>query len=152
VEAFECLEGELEIEIDGRTTKLQPGSFLTASRNQLHAFRNISHAPAVVRVIATPGAEAEYSLRVAGRLTADGYGPRRGGGSPKDLLVAVVFLHRVGYYFPPLPRSLFRALVKGVAAFGRWRGRERLLIAMYPEYGRLLDSLNRHGSTPSGLT
>jgi len=103
---------------------------------------NTSPATAAVRVVGTPGPIAEHSLRVKFLLSRDGYLPT-GGGPRKQLLLGAVVLHRAGIYFPPLPVWLFRGLIAALAAFGRWRGREKFLLSRYSEYGRFLESLGK---------
>ena len=88
------------------------------------AWRNEAKRPAVIRVVASPGAEAEYGLRMKFLMSRDGFIPTPGaGGPPKHLLLGAVLIDRGGLYFPPLPRWLFRALMATLAAVGRWRGR-----------------------------
>jgi quercetin dioxygenase-like cupin family protein len=143
-EAFECLAGRLEFRLDGRTRELRPGATVTAPPGRVHGFRTLSPDPAALRIIATPGAEAEYGLRVKFLMSRDGYLPQ-GGGPPRHLLLAAIVLQRGGLYFPPLPRWLFRALIAGLAALGRWGGREAFLLSRYPEYARYLEALGHRG-------
>lgn len=141
-EAFECLRGQVVVQLDGRSLDLRSGDSVTAAANQVHGIRNTSHESSEIQVVAKPGAIAEHSLRLKFLLSRDGYLPT-GGGRPKHLLLAAVVLHRSGMYFPPLPESIFRLLIAGLAAFGRWRGREEFLLSHYPEYRRLLESLGK---------
>lgn len=141
-ETFVCLEGQLEFRLDDRTIPLRPGGTVTAHPGRVHGFRNRSPEQATLRIVATPGTEAEYGLRVKFLLARDGYLPQ-GGGPPKHLLLGAVVIHRGGLYFPPLPRWLFRPLIAGLAALGRWRGWEQSLRRRYPEYARWLESLGR---------
>jgi len=141
-EIFECVEGQLAFQLNDRTIHLRPGGTVSARSGQLHGFCNVSDDPAALRIVATPGTEAEYGLRVKFLLSRDGYLPH-GAGPPKHLLLAAIVLHRGGLYFPPLPRWLFRLLIGCLAALGRWRGRETFLLSHYPEYRRYLESLGR---------
>jgi len=138
-ETFELLDGEVSLEVAGRPVDLRAGP-ITVPGGHLHGFRNASSRPAALRVIGTPGAEAEFGLRIKFQLSRDGYAPRPGGGRPSRPLVGLVVAHRGGIYFPPLPRALFRPLIAALAAFGRWRGEERFLLDHYPDYARFLAS------------
>jgi hypothetical protein len=118
-----------------------PGSTLTALPGKVHGFRNTSQTPVTLRVVATPGAQVEYGLRVKIAMFQDG--SFSNDGRPKDLLLAAVVLHDSALYLPPLPLWLFRPLIATLAAFGRWRGREQVLLARYPDYVRLRDAGRR---------
>jgi len=63
-ETFECLEGQLQFHLAGRSIELSPGSTVTARPGTVHGFRNVSRVPTTLRIVATPGAEVEYGLRV----------------------------------------------------------------------------------------
>jgi quercetin dioxygenase-like cupin family protein len=143
-ETFERLEGEVQLEVDGRRVDLGTGP-ATVPGGHLHGLRNASSRPASLRVTGTPGVEAEFGLRVKFQLSRDGYIPVPGGGPPKRPLVGAVVIHRGVLYFPPLPRFLFRSLVAMAAALGRWRGAERFLVDSYPDYARYLEALGAQG-------
>jgi hypothetical protein len=140
-EDFECLEGTLQFHLAGRAIELGPGNTLTALPGQVHGFRNVSGAPAALRVAATPGAEVEYGLRVKVAMAQDGAVTSEG--RPKDLLMGAVLLHRSELYLAPLPAWLYWPLIAALAALGRWRGKEQTLLARYPDYARLLDAVRR---------
>jgi hypothetical protein len=91
-----------------------------------------------MQVVATPGAEVEYGLRVKGAMSRDGL--LTSDGRPKDLLIGAIVLHRLGLYLAPLPAWLYWPLITALAALGRSRGREQALLARYPDYARLLDT------------
>jgi quercetin dioxygenase-like cupin family protein len=139
-ESFERLEGEVDLTVDGRSADLGAGP-VTVPGGHLHGLRNASSRPAAVRITGTPGAEAEFGLRVKFQLSRDGYIPVPGGGKPKRALLGAVVIHRGGLYVPPLPRFFFRPLIAVLAALGTWRGEERFLLETYPDYGRYLESL-----------
>lgn len=140
-EAFECQEGAVEFQLDGHPIELRPGSTVTVPPHRIHGLRNTSDQPAVLGIVATPGAEAEYGLRLKFLMSRDGYIPVPGSGPPKNVLLGAVVIQRGGLYFPPLPRWLFRLLMASLAALGRWRGREQFLRDRYPEYALFLDAL-----------
>jgi hypothetical protein len=139
-ETFERLEGDVQLEVDGRRIDLVKGP-ATVPGGHLHGLRNASSQPAAVRVTGTPGAEAEFGLRVKFQLSRDGYIPVPGGGRPKRPLAGAIVIHRGGLYFPPLPRFVFRPLINVLAALGRWRGEERFLVDSYPDYNRYVETL-----------
>lgn len=139
-ETFELIDGEVGLEVDGQPVDFNAGP-VTVPGGRLHGFRNASSRPAALRVIGTPGGEAEFGLRVKFQLSKDGYAPRPGRRTPKRPLMSAVVVHRSGIYFPPLPRVLFRPLVSFLAALGRWRGEERFLLDRYPDYARYLEAL-----------
>lgn len=134
-ETFELLDGDVSLEVDGRTVDLSAGP-ITVPGGHLHGFRNASSRPAALRVIGIPGAEAEFGLRIKFQLSRDGYI----GARPKRSLLGAVVVHRGGLYFPPLPRVFFGPLIAALAALGRWRGEERFLLDRYPDYKRYFES------------
>jgi hypothetical protein len=138
------LRGEVEVQLHGRRIQLQPGASVTVPGGRVHGLRNLGRKPAVLRIVATPGHEAEYGLRLKFLLFRDGYLPTG------DLLLAAVMADRGGLYFPPLPRWLFRALFALLATVGRWRGRERFLRDRYPEYARFIDARARRRHRNAG--
>jgi quercetin dioxygenase-like cupin family protein len=140
-EAFECQEGTVVFQLDGHPIELRPGSTVTVPPHRIHGLHNASDQPAVLGIVATPGAEAEYGLRLKFLMSRDGYIPVPGGGPPKNVLLGAVVIQRGGLYFPPLPRWLFRLLMGSLAALGRLRGREQFLRDRYPEYALYLDAL-----------
>lgn len=140
-EAFECQEGKVDFHLDGHPIELHPGGKVTVPPDHVHGLRNTSDQPAVLGIVATPGAEAEFGLRLKFLMSRDGYIPVPGSGPPKNVLLGAVVIQRGGLYFPPLPRWLFRLLMTSLAALGRWRGREQFLRERYPEYARFLEAL-----------
>lgn len=72
-EHFECLDGELSLEVDKRIIVLQPGQTATAPRRSVHRFFNTSAEPARFRVTITPGQPGfEQVLKIVYGLAADG--------------------------------------------------------------------------------
>ena len=57
-EAFYVVEGEVEFEVDGKTTKATPGTFILSPRGVPHKFRLVSPEPAkLFKIISPPGFE-----------------------------------------------------------------------------------------------
>ena len=53
-EAFYVIEGECEFEMDGKTVRATPGTFLLVPRGAAHKFRLVSPEPAKLFKIASP--------------------------------------------------------------------------------------------------
>ena len=72
-EHFECLEGELSLEVAKRIIVLQPGEKATAPRRAVHRFFNQSGTYNRFRVTVSPGhAGFERVLKIAYGLAGDG--------------------------------------------------------------------------------
>ena len=57
-EAFYIIEGEVEFEVDGKTTRATPGTFVLSPRGVPHKFRLVSPEPAkLFKIISPPGFE-----------------------------------------------------------------------------------------------
>ena len=57
-EAFYVVEGEVEFEVDGETTRATPGTLLLSPRGVPHKFRLVSPEPAkLFKIISPPGFE-----------------------------------------------------------------------------------------------
>jgi quercetin dioxygenase-like cupin family protein len=146
-ETFTCEDVPVGFHLDGRWADLGPGEVVSAASGRVHGLRNTSDQPVSVLVTATPGAIAEHQLRMKFLLSRDGYIPVPGGGRPKDPLLGAVIIDRDGLYLPPLPRWLFRGMIRTMATIGRRRGRERFLLEHYPEYADYLRVLGEeHGA------
>jgi quercetin dioxygenase-like cupin family protein len=59
-EFFYVLDGEIDLWIAGRHTKLKPGMSATLPRNIAHRFDNLTSTPAKVLVVVTPGDGAAF--------------------------------------------------------------------------------------------
>jgi quercetin dioxygenase-like cupin family protein len=149
-ESFRCEEGPVGFHLDGRWADLGPGDAVSAAPGRVHGLRNASDQPVSVFVTATPGAVAEHQLRMKFLLSRDGYIPVPGGGPPKDPLLGAVIMDRDGLYVPPLPRWLFKAMIRTMATIGRHRGRERFLLERYPEYAEYLQVLGVEHAAAAG--
>ena len=57
-EAFYVIEGECEFEMDGKTLRATPGTFILVPRGAAHKFRLVSPEPAkLLKIISPPGFE-----------------------------------------------------------------------------------------------
>lgn len=92
-EVFVCLEGELELEVEGKTLKLQPGQAATAFSGVAHTYRNTSAAKVRFLVSVVPGGFEDFFRELAA-ATASG---------PPDMAVVVEVAgrHQVRFVGPP---------------------------------------------------
>jgi len=129
-ETYEVLEGTLTLEIGGKATTLTPGRTLSALPGIFHRVHNDTATPVVLRVVATPGSDAERGLRAYFGMVRDGLVTPTG--MPKNLFIGALVLHQAGTYFPPLPIWISRIIFGALAVVGRWIGGEKA-IALYYE-------------------
>ena len=64
IEAFFVLEGEIEFQAAGEPLTAGPGQFLQIPIGTLHAFRNISNAPARMLILVAPAGLDQFFLEV----------------------------------------------------------------------------------------
>jgi len=119
-EHFECLEGELSLEVDKKIIVLLPGETAVAPRQSVHRFFNQSDEPNRFRVTITPGQPGfEQMLKIVYGLATDGL--LRANGTPKKfwqmgVLVALSDTNLPGLFSllqPLLTRSARRAMADG---------------------------------------
>ena len=73
-EHFECLQGQLSLEVDKQLVVLRPGERATAPRRSVHRFFNTTACPVRFRVTISPGHPGfENVLKIAYGLAADGH-------------------------------------------------------------------------------
>ncbi|GAB3257843.1 hypothetical protein GCM10027347_20690 [Larkinella harenae] len=83
-EHFECMEGELSVQVGKEISILRPGEMATAPAGSIHRFFNASSQPTRFRVIIDPGHTGfENTLKIAYGLASDGY--MTPSGKPKKL-------------------------------------------------------------------
>lgn len=124
-ELFEGVTGTVELQLGKRRITLAPGGTATIAPGVLHCFRNVTQAPATIRVTASPPEDIELGLRAAFHMMREGL-------LRKQPLVAALLLHKSDLYMPPLPRSIYWPLIGVLARLGRWTGGERVLA----QYGK----------------
>ncbi|QHJ08952.1 cupin domain-containing protein [Hymenobacter busanensis] len=119
-EIFECLEGEVSIQVGNKVQVLQPGETAVAPRKSVHRFFNQSQAPARFRVTLTPGHVGfEKVIKIVYGLAADGRLKKDGGLAKFWQMGVVVELSDTnvpGFFslvMPLLRRSARRALADG---------------------------------------
>jgi len=72
-ETFECVSGELKVQIGKKIHVLLPGDVATAHPNQVHRFFNTSDQPCTFFVTISPGCRGfEETLQIAYGLARDG--------------------------------------------------------------------------------
>jgi quercetin dioxygenase-like cupin family protein len=118
-EIFECLEGEVSIEVNKKVVVLRPGEKAVAPRNTVHRFFNTSAASARFRVTLTPGHSGfEKVVKIVYGLASDNL--LKNGGPAKFWQMGVVVelsdTNVPGFYSvvqPLLRRSARRAFADG---------------------------------------
>ncbi len=124
-ELFEGVAGTVELQLGKRRITLSPGGTATVPPGVLHGFRNVTQAPASIRVTASPPEDIELGLRAAFYMMREGL-------LRKQPLVAALLLHKSDLYLPPLPRWIYWPLIGVLARLGWWTGGERVLA----QYGK----------------
>lgn len=124
-EIFELVDGVVDLELDGRKQKLEPGEPVTVPSGYLHTFTNPGTEPARVKVTVVPPNDFERTMRALSGLARDGRleGP---GGRPAEPALMASLAMRSGYYEPPMPRLLWKLLNGALAPFGRRAAAEAL--------------------------
>ena len=119
-EHFECMEGELSLEIDRKITVLRAGDQVTAPRRSVHRFFNQGAESVLFRTTVSPGhAGYEQMLKIVHGLAVDGLTDAKG--LPRKfwhlgILVALSETNLPGWLSllqPLLLRSARRALADG---------------------------------------
>ncbi len=124
-ELFEGIAGTVELQLGKRRITLGPGGTATVPPGVLHGFRNVTQAPASIRVIASPPEDIELGLRAAFYMMREGL-------LRKKPLVGALLLQKGDLYMPPLPRWIYWPLIGVLAQLGQWTGGTQAL-AQYGE-------------------
>jgi quercetin dioxygenase-like cupin family protein len=88
-EVFFCLEGEIQLTVDGATHTLAPGQAATALSGVPHTYRNASAAPARFVVAITPGGMERFFADLSSATA----------GGPPDMAVVTNVAGRHGVRF-----------------------------------------------------
>jgi quercetin dioxygenase-like cupin family protein len=88
-EVFICLEGEIQLTVNGVVRTLAPGQAATASSSVPHTYQNASAAPARLLVAITPGGMERFFADLS-KATA---------GGPPDMAVVTDVAGRYGVRF-----------------------------------------------------
>ena len=131
-EKFDCLEGEVQVQLGKTIHSLQPGQSATAAPNINHLFRNRSGKPCKFLVEIRPASRGfEHSLQVGYGLAADGL--CKSNGFPKDKL-ALAWLFDISESNLPGWMSVFEFILRKQAKKARKKGIDKKLIDQYVRF------------------
>lgn len=128
-EKFDCLEGELHVQLSKTVHVLRPGQSATAMPKVNHRFFNTSPNVCKFKVELTPASRGfEQSLQIGYGLARDG--EVRSNGFPKNPL-ALAWLFEISESNLPGWRSVFEFMLRRQANKARAKGLDKLLIERY---------------------
>ena len=131
-ESFECLEGEVQVQLGKIIHTLGPGQSATAAPMINHLFRNRSGSKCRFRVNLRPASRGfEQSLQIGYGLAADGL--CKPNGFPKDKL-ALAWLFEISESNLPGWMSIFEFILRGQAKKARRKGIDKKLIDQYVKF------------------
>jgi mannose-6-phosphate isomerase-like protein (cupin superfamily) len=122
-EAFEVLEGWLNIDLGGRHLVLGPSEKALVPIRAHHRFYSTSDEPVTFTVEIRPARRMEEALRVAYGLARDGKTNAKS--VPRNILQLALLYELGESYLAGMPLFLQRALFGSLAKVARWRGVER---------------------------
>lgn len=115
IETFEGLDGVVTVRLGKTDVLLGRGDIVTVRPNTIHAFRNVSDRPALLKCTVTPGARFERFLR--GMQSDAEKGRTNAAGIPRDPRRLARLLLDADFHFPRVPMGLQRRLFGVLAAF-----------------------------------
>jgi quercetin dioxygenase-like cupin family protein len=131
-EAFECIEGELQVQLGKTIHTLKPGESAMAHPNINHLFRNRSGKSCKFKVEIRPSSRGfEQSLQIAYGLANDGLCKKNG--FPKDNL-ALAWLFDISESNLPGWRSIFESILRKQARKARRKGIDKQLLEKYVKF------------------
>jgi quercetin dioxygenase-like cupin family protein len=131
-EKFDCLEGEVQVQLGKTMLTLKPGEFATAAPNINHLFRNRSGNPCKFLVELRPASRGfEQSLQIGYGLANDGL--CKPNGFPKDKL-ALAWLFDISESNLPGWMSIFEFILRKQAKKARQKGIDKKLIDKYVRF------------------
>ncbi len=131
-ETFECIEGEVQVQLSKKILKLQPGQSATAEPNINHLFRNRSGKPCKFRVELRPASRGfEQSLQIGYGLACDGQ--CKPNGFPKSSL-ALAWLFEISESNLPGWMSLFEFILRRQAKKAKKKGIDKKLTETYVRF------------------
>lgn len=131
-ESFECLEGEVQVQLGKTIHRLAPGQSATAAPNIHHLFRNRSGKPCKFRVELRPASRGfEQSLQIGYGLARDG--KCKANGFPKDKL-ALAWLFDISESNLPGWMSLFEFILRKQSRKAVKKGIDRELTDRYVKF------------------
>lgn len=131
-EKFDCMEGEVQVQLGKTMYPLKAGESATAQQNINHLFRNRSGAPCKFLVELRPASRGfEQSLQIGYGLARDGL--CRPNGFPKDKL-ALAWLFDISESNLPGWMSIFEFMLRRQAKKARIKGIDRDLTERYVKF------------------
>jgi quercetin dioxygenase-like cupin family protein len=131
-EKFDCLEGEVQVQLGKTRHTLKPGETATAKPNINHLFRNRSGKPCKFRVELRPASRGfEQSLQIGYGLASDGL--CKPNGFPKDKL-ALAWLFDISESNLPGWMSVFEFILRAQAKKARKKGIGKQLLEKYVRF------------------
>src|SRR6185436_4160225 len=131
-EAFECVEGEVQVKLDKKIHNLTKDQSATAHPNINHFFRNRSGKPCRFKVELRPASRGfEQSLQIGYGLAKDGL--CKPNGFPKDKL-ALAWLFYISESKLPGWMSIFEFILRKQARKARQKGIDKQLLEKYVKF------------------
>ncbi len=131
-EKFDCLEGEVQVQLGKTMQTLTPGESATAEPNINHLFRNRSGKSCKFLVELRPASRGfEQSLQIGYGLAADGM--CKPNGFPKDKL-ALAWLFEISESNLPGWMSVFEFILRRQAKKAREKGIDKKLLEKYVRF------------------
>lgn len=131
-EKFDCISGEVQVQLGKTINTLKPGQSATALPNVNHLFRNRSGKPCVFRVELRPASRGfEQSLQIGYRLATDG--GCKPNGFPKDKL-ALAWLFEISESNLPGWMSVFEFVLRKQAKKAKEKGIDVALLNKYVKF------------------
>jgi quercetin dioxygenase-like cupin family protein len=131
-EKFDCIEGEVQVQLDKTMHTLKPGESATAERKVNHLFRNRSGKPSIFRVELRPASRGfEQSLQIGYGLANEGL--CKPNGFPKDKL-ALAWLFDISESNLPGWMSVFEFILRKQAKTARQKGIDKQLSQRYVKF------------------
>lgn len=124
-ETFTLLEGQLTVELPGKSVVLRPGESVTAQRGDPHWFHNPGTTVTTMTVEVTPARGLEKSIRAAYGIDGAKMWDK-GGGIQKMWRMALL----LGYsetFLPDIPALIQEPMVKALAKIAQWLGKDEEL-------------------------
>src|SRR6185295_9990819 len=132
LEKFECVEGELGVQLGKETHRLKPGESATALPNNNHRFFNHTKSSCRFRVELRPASPGfEKSLQIGYGLARDGQTNSKG--FPKNRLV-LAWLFEISESNLPGWMSLFEFILRRQAKKARQKGIDKQLLEKYVKF------------------
>ncbi len=131
-EKFECLQGEVQVQLGKTLHTLKAGESATAAPNINHLFRNRSGKSCTFRVELRPASRGfEQSLQIGYGLANDGL--CKPNGFPKDKL-ALAWLFDISESNLPGWMSIFEFILRKQAKKARQKGIDKKLMETYVKF------------------